>query len=99
MDRRAISRLGGLARARKLTAERRSEIARLGFEALVLQRFGGDRQAAIDWLTRAGLAAQDDQRHGPGQYRRVFRPPGPMPGKLTWREFFADVLGRDPGRK
>lgn len=91
MDRREIARLGGLARARALSPERRREIAIMGFEALVKQRFGGDRQAAIAWFVAAGLAAQDAGQRG--MWHRVFHPPGPPPGKVTWAEFFRDVLG------
>jgi hypothetical protein len=70
------ARLGGLARTTRLTPERRSEIARLGFQAWVEKRFGGDRRAAIDWLTRTGLAALDAAF--PPLLRKFFDP-GPMP--------------------
>jgi hypothetical protein len=49
MTRKDAARLGGLARARALSPDRRSAIAALGFAALVEKRFGGDRRAAIDW--------------------------------------------------
>ena len=59
MDRKQFSSLGGQARAARFTPERRSEIARQGWEAMVARRFGGDRAAAIAWFRKAGLAAQD----------------------------------------
>lgn len=77
MTRAEAAKLGGIARARKLDAARRREIAAQGFAALVDRRFGGDRQRAIDWLTAKGLAALDE---GIGFGRRVvFADPGPMP--------------------
>ncbi len=45
MTRAAAARLGGIARAVKLTLARRREIAQRGFQALVAKRFGGDRRA------------------------------------------------------
>ena len=59
MTRSEAARLGGIARAVRLTPKRRSEIARLGFLALVEKRFAGNRRAAVEWLIAAGLAAQD----------------------------------------
>ena len=59
MTRTEVARLGGLARAARLTPARRREIARMGFAALVVKRFAGDRRTAINWLIAAGLAAQD----------------------------------------
>ena len=76
MTRRDAARLGGLARAARLSPERRREIARMGFQALVEKRFGGDRAAAIDWITQKGLAAQDAEYPPP---LRKFFDPGPMP--------------------
>ncbi len=46
---------GGRARAKALPAERRKEIARLGFAAMVERHFAGDRQKATDWLTAKGV--------------------------------------------
>ncbi len=40
-------------------AARLGGIARLGFQALVAKRFGGDRRHALDWLVAKGLAALD----------------------------------------
>jgi hypothetical protein len=68
---------GGQARARKLPPDRRQAIARKGFQALVTRRFDGDRQAAINWLTAKGHAA-NDQHYAPEL--RKFQDPGPMPG-------------------
>jgi len=56
------------------------------FQALVDQRFGGDRRAAIDWLTRKGRAAQDRALSdslrslgGSGAMIPLADDPGPMP--------------------
>ncbi len=76
MTRAKAARKGGIARAAKLSPARRREIAKLGFRALVAKRFGGDRQTAIDWLTRKGLAALDSDFPAP---MRKFFDPGPMP--------------------
>ena len=76
MTRKEAARLGGLARAARLTPARRRAIARMGFAALVEKRFGGDRRAAIEWLTRKGLAALDADYPPP---LRKFFDPGPMP--------------------
>lgn len=59
MDRKESARLGGLARAAKLSPERRSEIARMGFDALVAKRYGGVRRKAARWLAERGLLALD----------------------------------------
>lgn len=50
---------GGHARAAKLSADRRAEIARSGFDATTQKHFSGDPQKHIDWFVRTGLAAQD----------------------------------------
>jgi hypothetical protein len=68
---------GGQARAKKLTAKERTAIARKGFDALVAKRFGGDRDAAVAWLTAKGQWANDQHFH---EYLQVFPDPGPMPG-------------------
>lgn len=67
---------GGQARARALTPERRREIARLGWRALVKRRFNGDAKAAKAWLTAKGLAALDQDMSPELQ---KFDDPGPMP--------------------
>src|ERR1700682_4511645 len=59
MTRSEAARLGGRARAARLAPERRRAIAAMGFQALVDQRFGGDRRAAIEWLVAARPAAPD----------------------------------------
>ena len=90
MTRTEAARLGGLARAARLTPARRSEIARMGFAALVVKRFAGDRRAAIAWLVAAGLAAQDDQLRrslrslgSSGAIIHLADDPGPMPTPAT----------------
>ena len=86
MTRKEAARLGGLARAARLTPARRREIAAMGFQALVEKRFGGDRRAAIKWLIAAGLAAQDRDLSrslrslgGSGRIIPLADDPGPMP--------------------
>ena len=86
MTRKEAARLGGLARAARLSPARRREIAARGFQALVEKRFGGDRRAAIEWLVAAGLAAQDRQLRealrslgGSGAIVPLADDPGPMP--------------------
>ena len=76
VTRSEAARWGCLARATRLSPERRREIAAMGFQALVDQRFADDRRAAIDWLTRKGLAALDADYPAP---LRKFVNPGPMP--------------------
>jgi hypothetical protein len=68
---------GGQARAAKLSAKQRKAIARKGFNALVAKRFGGDREAAVAWLTAKGQWAND--QHYPSALQ-VFQDPGSMPG-------------------
>ena len=86
MTRKDAARLGGLARAARLSPERRRAIAAMGFQALVEKRFGGDRRAAVAWLVAAGLAAQDRQLRealrslgGSGAMIPLADDPGPMP--------------------
>ena len=86
MTRKEAARLGGLARAARLTPARRREIAAMGFQALVDKRFGGDRRAAVAWLVAAGLAAQDRDLSdslrslgGSGAIIPLADDPGPMP--------------------
>jgi hypothetical protein len=74
MTRSEAARLGGLARAARLTPERRVEIAKQGFRAMVAARFQGDRKKAIEWLTAKGLAALD-----PFPRNGAWPDPGPMP--------------------
>ena len=74
MTRAEISRRGGRARAARLSPARRSQIARLGWLAMVARRFAGDAAAAKRWLTMKGLAAQD-----PAPWNGAWPDPGPMP--------------------
>lgn len=67
---------GGRARAEALSPERRSEIARLGFEATTQMYFDGDAAAHTQWFVEAGLAAQDSNYP---KWMRVFRTPAPHP--------------------
>jgi general stress protein YciG len=50
----AEARRGGQARAQALTPERRREIARAGWLAVVTKRFGGDAEAAAAYLDSLG---------------------------------------------
>jgi hypothetical protein len=52
---------GGKARAAKLGADRCAEIARLGFEALVDQRFEGNEGKAIRFLIARDAAVSGQQ--------------------------------------
>ena len=106
MTRTEAARLGGLARAARLAPARRREIAALGFQALVDQRFGGDRRAAIEWLVAAGLAARDRQLRealrslgGSGAIVPLADDPGPMPPLATPEDLLqgeADELPCEP---
>jgi hypothetical protein len=72
-----VARVGGRVRAARLTPDRRREIARAGWDALVKQRFDGDEEAARHWLGKLGAWASD------AAYRDVcpkFEHPGPCPG-------------------
>lgn len=95
----AISRAGGYARARSLSAKRRRQIAKRGWMGLVAKRFGGDQRAARRWWGAMG-AWHYDQRlletFGP------IRPAFPHPGdpstfraKLYQTSLF-DPLLREP---
>ena len=94
MTRRDAARLGGLARAARLSPARRREIAAMGFQALVDKRFGGDRRAAINWLIAAGLAAQDRDLSeslrslgGSGTILPLAADPGPLPPPTVPEDF------------
>lgn len=50
---------GGRRRAEVLDPDRRSEIARAGFDAMVATHFAGDAQAAAAWLGELGAWAND----------------------------------------
>ncbi|MCO6450407.1 MAG: hypothetical protein J5I90_06420 [Caldilineales bacterium] len=58
---------GGRARAQALSPQRRREIARLGFAALVETRFDGDSDMARGWLGSVGAWAGDVYRGTPWQ--------------------------------
>jgi hypothetical protein len=106
MTRSEAARLGGRARAARLSPARRRAIAAMGFQALVDQRFGGDRRAAIDWLVAAGLAAQDRQLRealrslgGSGAIVPLADDPGPRPPPATPEDLHqgeADELPFEP---
>ena len=64
-------------RAKALSPERRREIAKMGFQALVDKYWQGDREAAKKWLTGKGLWAQDKGYRDKGM--GVFEDPGPHP--------------------
>lgn len=53
------AKAGGHARAKALTPQRRSEIARSGYQATTQRHFNGDADAHKQWFVAAGLAAQD----------------------------------------
>ena len=70
---------GGRARAAALTPERRRQIARAGWLALVAKRFDGDASEAARYIGKVGAWAAD------APYRDtfpVFQHPGPMPGVM-----------------
>lgn len=69
---------GGRRRAEVLTAARRAAIARAGWQAVVVQRFGGD--AAASWFGRLGAWAAERAAFGGSViYNPVWEHPGPMP--------------------
>jgi hypothetical protein len=70
MNRTQISSLGGRARAAKLSAKRRSEIAAMGLQARIDKYHGGDRSAYNRWFTSAGPAALDC--HFTLEFRKFF---------------------------
>lgn len=80
-----ISHRGGTARARKLSAERRKEIARMGYEAMVQKHFKGDFAEANNWLRRKALWAQDRQWQQLGLLY-IESDPGPHPARRQTNE-------------
>lgn len=71
---------GGQARAAKLPAARRREIARLGWQALVEQRFAGDAQRAGEYIGQLGAwAAERSAYAGSPLYQPAWEHPGPLP--------------------
>jgi hypothetical protein len=72
-----IASKGGRARARKLTPARRSEIARMGWNAMVDKHFAGDEMAAKRWWGSIGAWASDVMAGYAGTWMHVFHHPGP----------------------
>lgn len=71
---------GGQARAAQLPPERRQEIARLGWQALVERRFAGDHQVAAEYIGRLGAwAAERSAYAGSPIYQPVWTRPA-LPG-------------------
>lgn len=54
-----VASRGGQARAVKLTPERRSAIALMGWQGLVKKRFDGDKERALLWLSAVGWWGYD----------------------------------------
>lgn len=59
--RNRTAKSGGVARAEKLTAERRSEIARSGWVGRVHRNFQGDFDAARDYMRQLGTWSYEQQ--------------------------------------
>lgn len=67
---------GGQARAAALPPERRQEIARAGWRALVERRFAGDHQAAAEYVGALGAwAAEKVAYAGSPIYQPVWQRP------------------------
>lgn len=73
----SIARKGGKARARALKPERRSAIARMGWDAMVDKHFEGDQEAAKRWWGAIGAWASDVAAGYAGTWMQAFRHPGP----------------------
>lgn len=72
--------IGGRRRAEALPAERRAAIARAGWQAVVVHRFGGDADAARRWLGALGAwAAERAAFAGSPIFQSVWEHPGPCP--------------------
>lgn len=72
--------IGGRRRAEALPPERRTAIARAGWQAVVVQRFGGDAAAAASWFGRLGAWAAERAAFGGSViFNPVWEHPGPMP--------------------
>jgi hypothetical protein len=69
---------GGQARAEKLPAWRRKEIAQKGFQAMVVKHFNGDRGKATRWLAATGRHALDGMARENDWFFQ-FPDPGPHP--------------------
>jgi len=79
-QRKEISRKGGHARAKKLSAERRKEISRKGFQGMVNRHFDGNTRAFLSWFIAKGNAAQD-KLSGYDRFFFTQQDPGPFPKK------------------
>lgn len=73
---------GGVARGRKLSAERKREIGRKGYATRVRKLFGGDKDAAADYMRELGTWSYERQADVDNMASR-----SPHPG--TPREFMA----------
>lgn len=73
-----VSRLGGYARAQKLSPERLSEIGRKGWQAFVDKYFHGNEQAAKDYASALYMWASDAPYYGT-TIQKFFRPNLPEP--------------------
>ncbi len=63
---KALGRLGGLARARKLSPERRREIASQGGRSKALSRHAARRiRENFEYLKRVNALRKAARRHGP----------------------------------
>jgi hypothetical protein len=76
---------GGQARARRLSARRRQEIARQGWAAMVDKHFAGDEQAAKAWWGAIGKWASDVSAGYAGTWMQAFSHPGPPAAFLERR--------------
>lgn len=72
---------GGQARAARLAPERRREIARAGWLAVVAKRFGGDAEAAGAYLGKLGAWTVDRAAYGGSAIAKpdAYPHPRPMP--------------------
>lgn len=59
MTRAEAAKLGGKARAEKLSQARRKEIAAMGFAAMVKKHCGNRRKAGVQWLNEKGKIAKE----------------------------------------
>ena len=75
--------LGGRARAERLPAKRRRAIAQEGWRGRVQRQFGGDEQAAKEYMAELGRWAGDPYDGDPVP-RRYFHP-GPVQDWLAKR--------------
>ena len=76
----AFASIGGRTRAQKLSAERRRDIARSGFEATTQKHFAGDAKRHVQWFIDSGLATQDANYPN---WMRVWRKATPHPKHIN----------------